>query len=195
MAPREVHFAKAVRILGYLKTFSKRTIVIDNSYPDHSKYHIDLQHDLKEFYPHAEAEIPHDILKPMRGAAQLTVYTDADHAHNQVTRRLITGTIVFLSNTSIRWHIKRQKTVESSTYGSELVVVRIATKFLMKLRYTLRMLGVPLDGPALMLGDNISVVLNTTVPSSVLKKKHLGIGYHRVREAVVAKALRFAHIR
>ena len=56
------------------------------------------------------------------------------------------------------------------------------------------MLGVPLDGPALMLGDNMSVVLNTTVPSSVLKKKHLGIGFHRVREAIAAKVMRFAHI-
>ena len=57
------------------------------------------------------------------------------------------------------------------------------------------MLGIPLDKPALMLGDNMSVVLNTTVPSSVLKKKHLGIGYHRVIKAVAAKVLRFAHIR
>ena len=71
----------------------------------------------------------------------------------------------------------------------------IAIKFLLELRYTLRMLGVPLDGPALMLGDNMLVVLNTTVPSSVLKKKNLGIGYHRVREAVAAKVLRFAHIK
>jgi hypothetical protein len=39
------------------------------------------------------------------------------------------------------------------------------------------------DGPALMLGDNMSVVLNTAVPSSVLKKKHNAISYHRVREA------------
>jgi hypothetical protein len=44
----------------------------------------------------------------------------------------------------------------------------------------LRSLGVVLDGPALMLRDNKSVVLNTTVPSSVLKKKHNTIAYHRV---------------
>ena len=68
----------------------------------------------------------------------------------------------------------------------------------MELRYTLRMISVLLDGLALMLGDKmsvVSVVLKTTVLSSVLKKKHLGIGYHRVREAVAAKVLRFAHIR
>ena len=47
-------------------------------------------------------------------------------------------------------------------------------------------LGVPVDGPALMLSDDMSVVLDTTVPISVLKTKHLGIGFHRVREAIDA---------
>jgi hypothetical protein len=58
----------------------------------------------------------------------------------------------------------------------------------------LRSLGVQIDGPALMLGDNMSVILNTTVPSSVLKKKHCAINYHRVREAIAGKILRFAKI-
>ena len=56
------------------------------------------------------------------------------------------------------------------------------------------MLGAPLDGPALMLGDNNSVVLNTTMPSSVLKKKHNAVSYHRVREAIAAKIMKFVHI-
>jgi hypothetical protein len=54
---------------------------------------------------------------------------------------------------------------------------------------------VDLDGPALMLGDNMSVVLNTSVPSSVLKKKHNAIAYHRVREAIAAKVMRFAYVK
>ena len=41
----------------------------------------------------------------------------------------------------------------------------------------------------------MSAVFNiTTVPSSVLKKKHLGIGYHQVWEAVAAGIIRFCHI-
>jgi hypothetical protein len=51
---------------------------------------------------------------------------------------------------------------------------------------------VTLDGPALMLGDNMSVFLNTIVPSSVLKKKHNAIAYHRVKEAIEARMMRFA---
>ena len=115
------------------------------------------------------------MLKPMGRAARLTVYIGADRAHDQVTIRSITGIIVFLNNTPIRWYSKRQKTAESSMYGLELVAARIATKLIMELRYTLRILVVLLDRSALMLGDNMSVILSTTVPSSVLKKKHLGI--------------------
>jgi hypothetical protein len=44
-----------------------------------------------------------------------------------------------------------------------------------------------LQSLGVMLGDNMSVVLNTTVPSSVLKKKHNAIAYHRVREAICSK--------
>jgi hypothetical protein len=59
----------------------------------------------------------------------------------------------------------------------------------------LKSLGVDLDGPTLMFGDNMTVVLNTSVPSSVLKKKHNAIAYHRLREAMTAKVMRFAYVK
>jgi hypothetical protein len=54
---------------------------------------------------------------------------------------------------------------------------------------------VVLDGPELMLGDNMSVVLNTTAPSIVLKKKYNAIAYHRVREAIETRIMRFEYIK
>jgi hypothetical protein len=45
-------------------------------------------------------------------------------------------------------------------------------------------MGVPIDGPSYMFIDNKSVVLNTTTPSSMLKKKSNCIAYHNIREAV-----------
>jgi hypothetical protein len=71
-----------------------------------------------------------------------------------------------LNNTPIIWISNHQKTVETSTYGSELVASRIGTEaeLILEIRYMLRSLGVALDGPALMLGDKISVFLNTTFP-------------------------------
>jgi hypothetical protein len=83
----------------------------------------------------------------------MTVYVDADHAHDLVTRRSITVILVMLKNTPIRWISKRQKTVETSTYGSELVASRVATELILEVRYMLRSFGVALDGPVLMLGE------------------------------------------
>jgi hypothetical protein len=37
--------------------------------------------------------------------------------------------------------------------------------------------------------------LNTTVPSSVLKKNHNEIANHRVRDAMAARIMRFANIK
>ena len=131
---------------------------------------------------------------PKGPPVRITVYKDADHAHDMLTCRSVSGILLFLNNTPVRWISKRQKTVETSTYGSELVAAKQATELVMEYRYTLRMLGAPLDGPALMLGDNNSVVLNCTMPSSVLKKKHNACSYHRVREAIAAGIIKFSHI-
>jgi hypothetical protein len=56
------------------------------------------------------------------------------------------------------------------------------------------MLGLPIDGPALLLGDNNSVVLNTSAPSSILKKKHHACTYHHVHEAIAGGIMNFVHI-
>ena len=134
------------------------------------------------------------MLKAKGKPVLITGYVDADHAHDLVTRRSVTGVLLLLNNTQIKWYSKRQNTVETSTYGSELVAARIATELIMEMRYKLRMLGVPILGSAALCGDNQSVVINTTVPSSVLKKKHNAIAYHRVREAVAAGILHFFYI-
>ena len=55
---------------------------------------------------------------------RITVYVDAYHAHDLVTRRSITGILLMFNNTPITWVSKHQKTVEISTYGSKLVASR-----------------------------------------------------------------------
>ena len=56
------------------------------------------------------------------------------------------------------------------------------------------MFGIPLEGAANMFVDNQSVVMNATIPSSTLKKKHNSIAYHRVREAIAAKVIKVAKV-
>jgi hypothetical protein len=188
MLPREGHLKAVKRILSYLKTFPKGWVIIDTSYPDHSVYPVEDHSNWMEFYPDASEVIPKDLHPEKGPIVRMTVYVDTDHAHDLATRRSITGILIILSNTTISWISYCQRTVETSTYGSGLVDSRVSTNLILEI-------GVALDGPAFMLGDDVSVVLNTTVPSSVLKKKHNAIAYHRIREAIAARIMRFAYIK
>ncbi len=194
MAPREGHFKAMQRVFGYLRKHQKGRILIDPGQFDHSDYQAEEYENWREFYPDADEEMPPDQPEPLGSKARITIYVDADHAHDMLTRRSVTGIILFINKTPVKWISKRQKTVETSTYGSELVASRIATDLAIEYRYALRMLGVNVDGPAMMFGDNKSVIINTTMPSSQLKKKHNAVAYHRVREAIAAQIISFFHV-
>ena len=56
------------------------------------------------------------------------------------------------------------------------------------------MLGVPLDGPSWMFGDNEAVVNSSSIPGGQLKKRANILNYHRVREAVAAGFVNFVHM-
>ena len=62
----------------------------------------------------------------------MTVYVDADHAHDILTRRSVTGILLMINNTPVKWFSKRQKTVEISTYGLELVASKQAVEFILE---------------------------------------------------------------
>ena len=53
----------------------------------------------------------------------------------------------------------------------------------------LRCLGIPVIEPTNLYGDNFGVIQNATIPDSDLKKKHVAIAYHCVREAVARKVV------
>jgi hypothetical protein len=86
----------------------------------------------------------------------------------------------------ILWYSKHQNTVETSTFGSEYCMMKIAIDMIEGLRYKLRMMGVPLSGPTSVFCDNQSVVKNATAPELVLKKHHNAIAYHHAQEAQAA---------
>ena len=52
------------------------------------------------------------------------------------------------------------------------------------------MFGFPIDGPANVFCDNQGFVKNSSIPESVLSKKHNAINYYAVRKAVAAGIMR-----
>ena len=120
----------------------------------------------------------------------MTCFVDASHAGDHSNRRSHTGFIIYLNNAPIIWYSKKQNTVETSTFGAELVAMRAAMEAVRSLRIKLQYLGIPVTGPTYLLGDNKSVVLSTTNAESTLNKKPQAICWHAVREAAAQGWLR-----
>jgi len=60
--------------------------------------------------------------------------------------------------------------------------MKTAVEMVEGLRYKLKMMGVPIDRPYNVKADNMSMVKNSSVPESQLKKKSNSITYHCVQE-------------
>ena len=73
------------------------------------------------------------------------------------------------------------------------MALKISTEMNEGIRYKLRMMGVPIDGPTNCFCDNKSVVTNVSKPDSTLNKKHNAIAYHKVRESVAQGTQRVTH--
>jgi hypothetical protein len=188
---REGHLNQAFHIFGYLKEHSRSMLLFDDTLPDvaESRFH---ECDWSEFYPGAKEVMPPDMPEARGKSVRVTCFVDADHAGCKETRRSHTGVLIFVNRAPILWYSKRQSTVETSTFGSEIIALRIAIEMVEGLRYKLRMMGVNIDGPCDMFCDNNSVVQNVSRPESPLKKKHNSVAYHKARESIAAGIIRIA---
>ena len=79
---------------------------------------------MTELYPDASQNLPHDMPEPLGSPDNITCFVDADHAGNKVIRRSHTGILIYINSAPLIWHSKQQNTVESSTFGSEIVAMR-----------------------------------------------------------------------
>src|SRR5688572_14732868 len=98
----------------------------------------------------------------------LTCFTNANLYHDRLNGRSVTGLILMLNKTPIDWFSKKQLSVKTATYGSEFVAA-IGTDKIVETHYMLRMLGVPVEGPSIMFGDNMAVINSASIPYSNLK--------------------------
>ena len=120
----------------------------------------------------------------------MTLFCDADHAGNAVTRRSHAGLLMFLDNAPINSFSKAQATVKTFTFGSKGVVMRLRVNMIQALRHKLRMMGIEIDGSCEVHCDNKGLVDTVSVPESTSKKKHNAINWHRTREACAMNVIR-----
>ena len=188
------HMERAKRIVGCLKKFPHACIRFRTGIPNHEA--VCGEHPPSHEWMHSicgnpKEQIPDNAPEAKGKPVRTTTFLDANLMHDFTTGRSATGVLHMINQTPIDWFSKRQGQVETATCGSEFVAARTATEQIIDLRCTLRMLGVPLDGPSWMFGDNRSVITSSTIPHSQLAKRWNALSHHRVREAVAAGFIRF----
>ena len=159
---------------------------------DHTEPDLDLSQFPSEdwsatAYGECKEEIPSNIPEPRGIGFTMRAFEDSDHAGDTITRRSRTGFLIFLNSAPIYWFSKKQTSIETSSFGSEFVAMKQCCEYVRGLRYKLRMMGIPVDMPTYIFGDNQSVLANTSHPHSTLKKKSSSIAFHFVREGVAKK--------
>ena len=105
--PREGHLKAMMRLFGYLKHHSKGKILYDINEP----FYADMEfadHEWDELYPDAQEEKDPEDPVPKGKRVIITMFVDADHARDEVSRRSVTGILGFYNCTPIRWYTKRQ---------------------------------------------------------------------------------------
>lgn len=163
--PRKGHLEQACNIFRYLKKINSAYVIMDPT-----PWEMDQEGEqgevhpreravyMKELYPDSIDNLPHDMPEALGEGLNISCFGDADHAGNKITRKSHTGIIIFLNNAPIIWYSKRQNTVESSTFGSELIALKQAVDMIKGLIYKLRMFGIPIDGEARIFCDNQAAV-------------------------------------
>ena len=193
--PRRGHLDQLFHLFSYLKNHHNSEMVFDPSEPTIDKsqferedwsstvYGSDLTEDLPPHMPEARGQ-----------GFVISAYVDSDHAGDSLTRKSRTGFLVFVNCALVYWLSKKQTGIETSSFGSEFMAMKQCTEYIRGLKYKLRMMGIACEGPAYVYGDNQSVLSNTTMPHSVLKKKSNSIAYHFVREGTAKDEWRTTYV-
>ena len=184
IAPWKRHLELAREIVGFLRKYPKRGYWINplppNTPPDYEV--IAIKEDFSYQYSYFQEEIDPRFPTPLSSELAITLFVDADHAHDKVTGRSITGLLGFVGSTPVIWSSKRQSSVQTSTFGAEFMALKKAVEEASSIRCHLRSMGVKVEKPTPIYVDNMSVVLNASNPGSTLNKKAIALSYHYTRE-------------
>ena len=196
-APKDGHLERAKRVYGYLRKHNRFGIRFRTGLPNMSGVEPMPEHDwMHSVYGNeCKGKVPEGLPPPKGKTVRTVTFVDANLMHCKVTGKSATGVFHLVNQTPIEAYSKKQATVETATYGSEFVAARTAAEQIMDLRCTLRAMGVPIEERAWMLGDNKSVITSSTIPYSLLSKRHQFLAYHKVRSAIAGGYLNFCFIR
>jgi hypothetical protein len=110
---------------GHCKHHKQSTMVFDEMMPEFGERRFQ-DVDWSEYYPDAAEAILPNHPESRGNVVSTSCFADSDHAGYKVTRRSHTEILLFVGRAPIAWYLKRQNTVESSTFASEFIALKTA---------------------------------------------------------------------
>jgi hypothetical protein len=183
-------------ILCYLRKYPAHGYIINPKPPSiDPKYEtIKLKEDFGGQYQYFQEDLDPKFLEPLVPEMDINIFVNANHVHDKVTWRSVTGLFCFVGSTPVSWRSKRQASVQTSTFGAEFTALKKAVEEGITLRYYLRSMGIKVAKSTPIFVENMGVVLNASNPGSTLNKKSLALSYHFVQEHVANSVIEIRKI-
>ena len=89
--------------------------------------------------------------------------------------------------TFINWCSKRQSTIETSAFGTELLAFNTVMETLYAIKYKLRMMSILISEPTNIHDKNMLVIYSASTPELTSKKKCNAISYHAIHKSVAMR--------
>jgi hypothetical protein len=114
----------------------------------------------------------------------VSAYADADWANDKIDRKSITGWVAKLNGDVVSWASKKQRTVAQSTCEAELYAEAAAMNEVLWLRGLMTELGLGVQNPSMVLGDNQSTIALSENGVKSERTKHVDVKYHFITDEI-----------
>nr|GEY32367.1 homogeneously-staining region [Tanacetum cinerariifolium] len=134
------------------------------------------------------------LILPRNNLAILHAYCDSDWANYPNSKRSITGFGIFLGNTLISWHSKKQPVVSRSFTEAEYRALADCSCEITWLISLLKDLRIFVTIPVRILYDNISTIALASNPVQHARTKHIELDCHFVRHKIKAGQIQVSYV-
>eukprot|EP00978_Attheya_sp_CCMP212_P015011 scaffold38581_cov48-Attheya_sp.AAC.2 len=107
-------------IFAYLDKHLESNLVFDDKIPTIDENVFAKTNWSDSVYSTETPAAPINMPEALGNPVVISVFVDADHAGNVVTRRSQTGILIYVNNAPTIWYTKKQNTVEAATYGTRV---------------------------------------------------------------------------
>ena len=146
VSPQTGHLIQALHTIKYLDihptielTFDPQEFIFTEPEEKETK---EKKRAMSQLYVDAAEDLPTNAPQLLGCPVQINCFVYSDHTGDRITQRSHTDIIMYLNKAPISWYSKKQSTVESSTFGSKFVALRLAVEQIISLQHKSRILGV-----------------------------------------------------